>query len=238
MRSLLSLLILMACCSGAPSDRPASTHMNILFVGNSLTYSNNLPQLIQELGKHDGVKITFTSLLTGGYSLEDHWNEGKLQAQLEQHRYDYLVAQQGPSALPESQILLQKYVSKIAEACKSRGTRLALYMVWPSKDRAFDHDNVIHAYQEAAAQTGSVICPAGKAWKLAWSYDSTLPLYSSDNFHPGVMGSLLAALTIYGKLQEKKDFGYLKTKTVSWKQNVSDREFAILTKAALESLNE
>jgi hypothetical protein len=111
-------------------------------------------------------------------------------------------------------------------------------MVWPSKDRAFDHDNVISSYQKAAMQTGSLICPAGKAWKLAWSYDRALPLYSSDNFHPGIMGSLLAALTIYGTLQEKKDFEYLKNKDVSWKKNISDGDFSLLTKAALESLKE
>lgn len=106
-----------------------------MFVGNSLTYTNDLPQLVQEMGKHDSVSIEYTTFLFPNYSLEDHWNEGKVQKEIETGRYDFVVAQQGPSALPESQVLLLEYTQRLAEVCKKNNTSMAIYMVWPSSTR-------------------------------------------------------------------------------------------------------
>jgi hypothetical protein len=38
------------------------------------------------------------------------------------------------------------------------------------------------------------------AWRIALELDTNLDLYSSDGFHPGELGTYLAALVIYAKL--------------------------------------
>ncbi|HEX2627716.1 MAG TPA: hypothetical protein VHM26_01850, partial [Chitinophagaceae bacterium] len=80
--------------------------LKILYIGNSLTYTNDLPALISNIAKQDSATITYTTFASPDYSLEDHWNEGKVEDAITTGRYDFVVAQQGPSALPESQLLL------------------------------------------------------------------------------------------------------------------------------------
>ena len=83
----------------------------------------------------------------------------------------------------------------------------------------------------------TVSCGIGLAWKYAWQADAQLPLYDSDGFHPSVTGSVLAALTIYGALRDKKDFKYLKYNQLSWQSAVSEAKFEVLKQAALKALN-
>lgn len=208
----------------------------ILYVGNSLTYFNNLPALVKEIAGQDGVEVSDSSFLYPDYSLEDHWNEGKVAAAIAAGKFDFVVVQQGPSALPESQSLLKEFAGRFATACNDAGSKLALYMVWPSEARSFDFDNVINSYKAAAAGTNSMLCPAGEAWKYAWQSDASLPLYSNDRFHPGLYGSVLAALTIYGSLYDKKNFDFLDQKQCSWGGSISTDKTNLLVKAALKAM--
>jgi len=241
------LALFFSCGNDEPMDTPATPHphpsaedadINLLFLGNSLTYSNDLPEIICELALMDNVKIAFTSITKPNYSLEDHWNEGDAQQSIRSSHYDFVIAQQGPSALPESQALLLDYTQKYADVCKEAGSQFALYMVWPSKSRSFDHDNVIFSYHQAAEKTESLLCPAGLAWKYAWQNDPDLPLYSFDFFHPSVMGSVLAGLTIYGAITGEHDFSFVKYEEASWRSEISHSDYLKLAEAATRSLQE
>lgn len=241
MRLYLSLfiIVLLSCSSHEPEPVIATTKadLRILFVGNSLTYTNDIPALIKELGKQEGLAIGYTEFLYPNYSLEDHWNEGNVQQEIQKGVYDFVVAQQGPSALPESQVLLLDYATRLAGECKRANSRLALYMVWPSADRSFDLDNVILSYTNAAKSTQSLICPAGLAWKNAWNNDPALPLYSSDDFHPSLAGSVLAAITIYAALRDKSNLDFIQHRDMSWKGDVSESQLILMKQATLKALS-
>lgn len=213
-----------------------SPTLKVLFVGNSLTYTNDLPQIVQELAKHDGVQLQYTTFLYPNYSLEDHWKEGKVQRAIESQTFDFVVAQQGPSALPESQVLLTDYATRLAEICKKNNVKMALYMVWPSLARSFDLENVIQSYTQAAQKINLLLCPAGLAWKYAWQLEPQLSLYGQDNFHPSLKGSLLASLTIYGTLTYKANFDFLPTDTATWIREINTHDFDTLKKAAMKAL--
>lgn len=244
--SVVSKTVAMKCCtisllllfSGFYSNaqRPQQTILKVLFVGNSLTYTNQLPELVKELGEQDGLEIKYTSLSFPNYALEDHWNAGKLQEELDKEEYDLVIAQQGPSALPESQELLLEYCKKFRKLCDAKKTKLALYMVWPSRSRFFDLDNVIYSYTHAAKKTKSLLCPAGLAWKNAWALDSSLALYGPDNFHPGIDGSVLAALTIYAAITGKQNFDFICYDKSSWHDVISAKQLGVLKQAAIKSL--
>jgi hypothetical protein len=231
------IIFIFVSCSNSVQPIESNVDIKVLFVGNSLTYTNDLPAIIKELGSQDGVAITYSELLFPNYSFEDHWNDGKVQKEIATKKYDYVVAQQGPSALQASQVLLLDYSGRLAELCKTNNAKLALYMVWPSADRGFDLDNVIFSYSQAAVRTGSLLCPVGLGWKYAWEADTKLPLYSMDNFHPSMTGSVLAALIIYGALKDKKDFDFIVHNSISWKNDVSAERLIKLKEAALKALN-
>ncbi len=236
LRSLLLLFIFFGGCTNATEPVPKKSVLKILFVGNSLTYTNDLPQLVQEMGKHDSISIEYTALVFPNYSLEDHWKEGKVQREIETGKYDFVIAQQGPSALPESQVLLLEYAGRLAEVCRKNKASMAIYMVWPSSSRYFDLDNVIYSYTQAAKQTQSLLCPAGLAWKYAWESTPSLPLYGNDSFHPSMTGSLLAAFTVYGTLTNKANFDFLRAAKPSWANEISEKNTELLKRAALKAM--
>lgn len=234
--SLLLLFIFFGGCTNAMEMNAKKSALKILFVGNSLTYTNDLPQLVQEMGRHDSVSIEYTTLCFPNYSLEDHWNEGKVQKEIETGQYDFVVVQQGPSALPESQVLLLEYAQRLAEVCRKYNASMAIYMVWPTSSRYFDLDNVIYSYTQAAKRTQSLLCPAGLAWKYAWQSTPSLPLYGNDNFHPSMTGSLLAAFTVYGTLTDKNNFDFLTAGKPSWSTEISEKNILLLKQAALKAM--
>ena len=241
LRLLVSVFLLFSCHKKEESSSPPpsinnSTDIKVLYIGNSLTYYNDLPSIVTELGKQDGITISEKSITAGNYSLEDHWNDGKIQTEITTGKYNFVVVQQGPSALPESQELLLNYVRKIKPLCSAAGSSLCMYMVWPSKDRSFDLDNVIYSYTQAANQTNSLLAPAGLAWKHAWTTNAQLPLYGGDDFHPSLMGSVLAAITIYGSIKQKKDLNFLSYEKLPGKNSITEAQYAILKSSALKAL--
>ena len=50
--------------------------LRVLFVGNSLTHTNDLPAVVATLARSRGTEIEYETIAPGGFSLEDHWNAG------------------------------------------------------------------------------------------------------------------------------------------------------------------
>ena len=100
------------------------------------------------------------------------------------------MLQQGPSALPESRVLLRDYAKRFAGRGAQGRARTALYMVWPSKARSRDFDDVSESYALAARDVDGMLLPAGDAWREVWRRDPSLALYADDGFHPSALGFL------------------------------------------------
>lgn len=215
---------------------PGFAQLNILFVGNSLTYTNDLPSLVKKLGKKDGIKINTEVIAFPNYALEDHWNEPNVSAALRKTKFDFVIFQQGPSALPASRANLVEYTLKFNGLCKANNTKMCMYTVWPSGDRSFDFINVVKSYQVAADTSKSILAPAGLAWKKLFDERKDFPLYSSDGFHPTIHGSLLAAMVIYGTLLEKGDFDFFTIEDVPSKY-ITQADLDLMKRVAKESLN-
>lgn len=179
---------------------PAPEALSILFVGNSLTYTNDLPAMVAALLEDGGQgPVDIRASAYPNYGLQDHWFTPVTRDAIAAGGWDYVAIQQGPSAT-EGRPSLLEYSELFAGEARAVGAEIALYMVWPSSARSFDFDGVSDSYATAAANVGGVLFPAGEAWRAAWSEDSALPLYGGDGFHPSVLGSYLAALTIYQRI--------------------------------------
>ncbi|MCW5849387.1 MAG: SGNH/GDSL hydrolase family protein [Anaerolineae bacterium] len=175
--------------------------LRLLFIGNSLTYANDLPTLVQQVAVAAGHPVPMVKMVAvGGYSLEDHWADGAARAALDQGGWDVVVLQQGPSALPESRRNLVTWTQQFDPAIRQIGGRTALYMVWPEGYRPAALRDVALSYASAAASVDGLLLPVGEGWRIAWQRDACLPLYGPDQFHPSLAGSWLAALIIYGEV--------------------------------------
>jgi hypothetical protein len=180
--------------------QPSGT-IRVLFIGNSLTSANDLPGTLEALSQTaGGPRIDCESVAFPNYSLEDHWNRGDAAQAIARGGWQTVILQQGPSALPESRVVLREYTRKFDASIRRAGAKTALYMVWPSSRRRGDFDGVKTSYQAAARDVGGLFLPVGEAWRAAWRRDATIALYGSDGFHPTPEATLLAALVIYQRI--------------------------------------
>lgn len=175
---------------------------NILFIGNSLTYTNNLPVLVQKKAKYSGYNINFEMVALPNYALSDHWRDGETQKLISSKKFDIVIIQQGPSSQSKGKNMLINYGNKYNELCKKHGALLAYYMVWPSLRYYETFDDVIKNYELAAKENNAILCPVGKAWKTYFDTTKKFDYYGEDSFHPSKKGSAVAAQVIFSTLRK------------------------------------
>ena len=197
--SIALAALVLACTTSAGAD-PAASPLRVLFVGNSLTATNNLPARVAALASASGQALEYREITFGGFNLEDHWHQGDVRAALATRRWEVVIMQQGPSALPESQIDLRQWATRFADEARAAGTRPALLTVWPESYRQPALSDVIVSYRLAAEAARAELFPAGEAWHAAWRCNPRTALYGRDGFHPSSLGTYAAALVVYGRL--------------------------------------
>jgi len=219
-------------------DIDRSDGIQVLFIGNSLTYVNDLPGMLGVLIDSAGAgPVTIASVAFGNWGLQDHWEQGPARATIAQGSWDVVALQQGPSAT-EGRPSLLEYSALFAEEIEQVGALPALYMVWPDSIRFFDFDGVSDSYRTAAEQVDGLLFPVGEAWRVAWSLSSTIELYGVDGFHPSIEGTYLAALVMFEQLTARTPVGLPSAFYVSSSSltvNVSPDNAATLQQAATEA---
>ena len=171
----------------------------LLFVGNSLTYTNDLPAMVRRIGELDGRQIETTMIARPNFSLEDHLLSAQTRHVLKAGDFDVVVLQQGPSSLDESRRLLIRDVTRIRQMVPAR-CKVAVLTVWPDVRRLAVFDRVIESHRLAAEAADATLIPAGSAWKGMSDAGDGRSLYSRDEFHPAPGGTFVAALETYRAL--------------------------------------
>ena len=195
-------------CGNALKEPNAAKALRVLFIGNSLTYSNDLPSVVEALAEAAGQrKFAHKTIAFPDFSLEDHWNKQDARKAISKGEWDFVVLQQGPSASKEGRSLLLEYSRRFAEEIRRIGATPALYSVWPSANRMQDFKGVSESYRQAAEAVDGLVFPVGDAWLSAWRVNPQIGLYSADGFHPSTAGTYLAGLVIYEQLYKRSPVG-------------------------------
>ena len=172
--------------------------ISILFIGNSLTYSNDLPKLVYEYAKTKEKDISTKMVAEPNYAIIDHLDFGnKAKNEIESKKYDYVVVQQGPSSQSEGRKLLFEGAARFDEICKKNDTKLVIFMVWPSRTYYDTFDDVIKNHKDVASAYDAILCPVGQIWKAHFDATNDFSYYGSDQFHPSIKGSKEAARIIF-----------------------------------------
>jgi hypothetical protein len=192
--------ILLSSTLFAQTKNSEETH--VLFIGNSLTYTNDLPKKVQKLAKADKIKLSVNSIAKPDYALIDHWQDGDIQKLISSNKYSIVIVQQGPSSQEEGRKYLLDYGTMINEICAAHNCKLAYYMVWPALPNYNTFDGVIKSYTLAAEATDALLFPVGLLWKAELEKNKNAQLYGSDLFHPSEKGTMLAAEIIWKGIKE------------------------------------
>src|SRR5688572_65820 len=123
-----ALLLWMLLVPGVTGGRQAEPR--ILFIGNSLTYWNDLPAMVQSLAAAAKRRITCQQVAFPDVSLEDHWQRGDAVRAIRRGGWSHVVLQQGPRGEPlGNAILLWRCTHRMD--CIHRGRA----PTWPPRDR-------------------------------------------------------------------------------------------------------
>ncbi len=255
MKHILSFIIL-ACaltCSAFGADKlrmraDASDSLQILFVGNSYTYYNDLPAMVSEMAATQGLKLAPSRALKGGESLKGHLNHPFLPKVLKEGGFDYVVIQDA-SYLPsystkyvvDSVYPFAAEIDSLAKA-GSPGVKTIYYMTWGHKDGILHHktdypfNHTYHgmqerlklSYLEMAYDNGGLCAPVGVAWERVVNERPDIELYNlKDRHHPSKEGSYLAACVILGTILKNPVktyyYGTLAPETALYLQDIAAR---------------
>ena len=188
-------------CSKETLTEPVLTGTRVLFIGNSLTYFNNLPATFAAIAHSVGDTVSVVMAAGPDLAIIDHIN-GATDAMslLQRYEWDFVVLQQGPTTLSINRDSLILWTQMIDPHVRAAGAKTALFMAWPFSAQWERLDLVRQSFQQAAQSVNGIFLPAGEAWRLARDADPNIGVYGSDGYHPSPIGSFLAALTIYERL--------------------------------------
>jgi hypothetical protein len=215
----------------------------VLFIGNSLTYFNDLPLIVEAMadsvpGLSPDQRLAVSMAAFPDFALFDHWDDGTAVRALEQNKWNTVVLQQGSSALDDSRVLLREFTKRFDEKVRAAGARTAMYAVWPNASRQFDFDRVNESYTLAAADVDGMLFPVGEAWRAAWRRDANMALYAVDGLHPTVHGSYVGGLVIASMLLDRSPVGMPAGLTLRNGRtvNIPAADATLLQEAALEAI--
>ncbi len=201
--TILTAAVLGASCADSTSPLPAEGGVRVLFIGNSLTYANDLPRTIADLAKSvNDTPLVYRTIAKPNYALEDHYYED-VASRIGANDWEFVVMQQGPSASTIGAVSLASWSAELDRFVTAAGARSVIYQVWPGGTDSVPFVAVRTSHRDAAQAIGGMLIPAGDAWLDAWDADPTLALYADDDFHPSRLGTYLTALVhfemLYGR---------------------------------------
>lgn len=197
----------------------AQQSKHVLFIGNSYTQVNNLPQMVADVAASMGDTLTYEANTPGGCTFSQHCTNQSM-AFIRQGGWDAVVLQeqsQYPS-FPQSQVEneVYPYAQRLVDSIYAHGwcTEPMFYMTWGRENG--DQQNAQYfpvlgtyegmdsmlclRYMQMASDNDASVCPVGRVWRHLRENHGEISLYQSDGSHPSVAGSYAAACAFYTML--------------------------------------
>jgi len=174
--------------------------IKILFIGNSFTQRNNLPELVAAMAAEREVSIQPSLISAGGASLRNHWNAGRAAMAITTGDFDYVVLQEQSTLPVKNAERMAENVRLFDEVIKKAGAKTVLYMTWARQHAPVSQQAITDAYLSIGKELGAIVIPVGLAWqRFLAKYDQPV-LYDRDQSHPSHAGSYFAACVFVAAL--------------------------------------
>lgn len=205
----------------APVSLPGPV-LQVLFIGNSYTSVNGLPQVFTQLAASGKHAVQADMVAPGGYTLAQHAAYPDTLSRIKSRKWDDVVLQDQSfmPALEKGRAQeMDPGARTLAGLIRDNGSRPMFYLTWGRQkglpeqgfsDFAAMQAQLTQGYMDIAQELKIPVAPVGEAWKTALSHDSSVPLWGPDGSHPSVQGTYLAACVfyaaIYGQNPEGLDY--------------------------------
>ena len=170
--------------------------MDILFVGNSHSFFNDMPRTFGKLWEaQTGEKARPLMLCHGGQSYAYHLREYfELRFDLLFGGFDAAIFQQKahPFAGSEEEFEAGR---RLAELARKGGARPVFALTWAEKAHPENQEKMNDFHRRLCEETGASLSPVGLVWQRVLAGDPEFPLYFADGEHASVYGDYLIAVT-------------------------------------------
>jgi hypothetical protein len=223
---VLTYLLFSAACQGKPPGVPVlSQEVKILFIGNSLTYFNNMPLMFANLAKASGKEVYVDQATLAGMPLRQLVYDQSVVSKINEKAWDYIVLQSDDiTAFPDmysTEIETLMAVKHIINQ-NNPSSRIIYTMIWGLRDgvtlKELSGQIVHYSYKEymikiyegtlnVANSTNLMIAPVGWGWYSAILDDegNKSLLFYSDGAHPSSHGSYLMACIMNAVIFQNSD---------------------------------
>ena len=168
--------LLLACLWLSPLSLAANAPLKLLFIGNSLTYGNSLPSMLEAMANDAvGEQVLQVEMVTiGGGTLSQHWYDGRALAAIQKGGWDYVILQDhstlGPTwvngtARISNPKTFHTYVSLFNDEIRRAKAQTALFLTWADEDKTPDQTALNKAYNEIARELNAKLIPVGPVWQ-------------------------------------------------------------------------
>ncbi|MDR0941532.1 MAG: hypothetical protein LBM68_04825, partial [Bacteroidales bacterium] len=179
-----------------------------------------MPSIVGNLAQAQGNNVVTQEYLVAGERFVGHAHSDSVNKLIRQANYDYVVLQGFSRELTHSDDSIAQaslpYIEQLIDSIRHYNpTAIPMfYMTWGYKNGTkqitpfdnFDDMNTIiqQRYENLAQHYGCWVAPVGVAWAEVVHTHPEINLYTSDNYHPSLAGSYLAACTMYSMLFNKR----------------------------------
>jgi len=208
---------------GSAADAGPDRALRVLFIGNSHTYMNDMPEMVRQLAQAAGAQRRFLFLMEapGGSRLKDHWDRGRAARLLDKARWDFVVLQEQQQFLgfarEQRATDSNPYASHLVAKARAKASVPVLFQTWGRRDGDqynFPDDTyqamqarVRQGYRELAEELAIEVVPVGDAWEKALKQSPQPSLWADDGSHASRGGSYLAACMFYAVFYRQSPVG-------------------------------
>jgi hypothetical protein len=214
---LLSLLALSGAfgCALAIDSAPCT---RVLFIGNSYTFVNDLPNTFAQLARSGGHRIEVGMAAEGGWTLAQHEASPETAADLSSSRWNFVVLQEQseiPSIPSMRESEMYPAAGNLVTAIRKNDSQPIFFETWAHQtgwpqnglpDYASMQRAIDDGYHTVAADQGAALAPVGEAWQAAIGRTHS-SLWQDDGSHPTVAGTYLAACVFYAVIFDQSPVG-------------------------------
>lgn len=176
--------------------------MKLLFIGNSHTYYNAMPDMVRKLFEATGQRTHITMIAEGGKSLSYHVSAPNTAFNIRCGGYDVVIAQDKASGFDE--LGFRTAAKSLCELADKAESAFYLYMPWAPRDNRGAQRAMTDVYQSFCRANGCFFAPAGEVFSRMLMTESAESLYCEDGNHATPLGSYVAAVTIFYTVTGRK----------------------------------
>ena len=196
----LALVINMSAIIKTNGDEGKNEVKKVLFIGNSMTFYNNLWNVFQGIAKRNGHDVEVESATNPGKTILYNASAANCVEAMKKGGYDVVVLQDLVGGFDAD--ILQQGVDKIVPIIKkfSPNAKIVFYEPWPVKNMITKPGSYLpyftDNYIKAAQKVNGDLAPAGEGFYELY-VDHNKNYYCSDGKHPTPLATFLAASTVY-----------------------------------------